>query len=149
MTIPRNILVPVDFSTQSEHALDYAVALAAKLDATVHIFHTVEFPAFGVPELGVAMTEAMIDDVVKDSQAALDNLINPRRSLARIGRVVLRTGDARDLILHGCEDVQADLIVMGTHGRRGLRRALLGSVAEAIVRTAPCPVLTVRLSTRN
>jgi nucleotide-binding universal stress UspA family protein len=95
------------------------------------------------------MTEAMIDDVVKDSQAALDNLINPRRSLARIGRVVLRTGDARDLILHGCEDVQADLIVMGTHGRRGLRRALLGSVAEAIVRTAPCPVLTVRLSTRN
>jgi nucleotide-binding universal stress UspA family protein len=57
---------------------------------------------------------------------------------------MLRTGDARDLIVRACEEVGADLIVMGTHGRRGVSRALLGSVAESVVRIAPCPVLTIR-----
>ena len=57
---------------------------------------------------------------------------------------MLRTGDARDVIIRACEEINADLIVMGTHGRRGVSRALLGSVAESIVRTAPCPVLTIR-----
>jgi nucleotide-binding universal stress UspA family protein len=56
----------------------------------------------------------------------------------------LKTGDARDLINQTAAEVGADLIVMGTHGRRGVRRALLGSIAETVVRSAPCPVLTVR-----
>jgi nucleotide-binding universal stress UspA family protein len=57
---------------------------------------------------------------------------------------MLRTGDARDVIVDVAKEIGADLIVMGTHGRRGVRRALLGSIAEGVLRTAHCPVLTIR-----
>jgi len=57
---------------------------------------------------------------------------------------VLRTGDPRDLIIDVARELGADLIITGTHGRRGVRRALIGSIAESVVRTAPCPVLTIR-----
>jgi nucleotide-binding universal stress UspA family protein len=144
MNMPKNILVPVDFSEYAEHALDYAIALAAKLDAKVHLLNVIGIPALGVPELGVALSAGMMDTIVKDNQAALDKLASARRTKASIGEVMLRTGDARDVIVRACEEVNADLIVMGTHGRRGVSRALLGSVAESIVRTAPCPVLTIR-----
>jgi len=144
MSLPKNILVPVDFSEHSQRALDYAVELAAKLDAKVHLLNVIGIPALGVPELGVALTAAVIDNLVKDNQAALDKLADPRRKRASIGEVMLRTGDTRDMILQACTEVNADLIVMGTHGRRGVSRALLGSVAESVVRTAPCPVLAIR-----
>jgi universal stress protein A len=144
MTLPRTILVPVDFSAGSETALDYAVELAAKLDAKVYILHVLGLSGLGVPELGAALAPEVIDSMVRDSDTALAKLADARRSRATIADPLLRTGDARDVILHIAEEVTADLIVMGTHGRRGVGRALLGSVAESIVRTAPCPVLTIR-----
>ena len=144
MKLPKNILVPVDFSDCSEHALDYAVALGAKLDAKIHLLNVIGIPSLGVPELGVAVTASVIDSVVRANQAALDKLADARRKLVSFGEVMLRTGDARELILQACEEVNADLIVMGTHGRRGVSRVLLGSVAESVVRTAPCPVLAIR-----
>lgn len=144
MTLPSTILVPVDFSDYSEAALDYAVGLAAKLDAKIYLLNVIGIPALGVPELGVALTASVIDSMVHDNQTALDKLADARRQQAPIGRALLRTGDARDVIIHVAEEVGADLIVMGTHGRRGVGRALLGSVAESVVRTSPCPVLTIR-----
>ncbi len=144
MTLPTNILVPTDFSETADKALDYAVALAVKLDARVHVVHAIGIPALGVPELGLAITSTMIDSLVRDGQAALDKLVDKRRGQAAFGQVVQRTGDPRDMILQAAKETHADLIVIGTHGRRGIARALLGSVAEAVVRTAPCPVLTVR-----
>jgi nucleotide-binding universal stress UspA family protein len=144
MRLAKNILVPVDFSECSEHALDYAVELAAKLDARIHLLNVIGVPALGVPELGVAVTSTIIESVVHGNQEALDKLVDGRKDKMKLGEVMLRTGDARDVILKACEEVDADLVVMGTHGRRGLRRALLGSVAESVVRTAPCPVLTIR-----
>lgn len=143
MSLPRVILVPIDFSDYSEAALDYAVALAAKLDAKVQLVNALGVPALGIPELGVALTSTVIGKMVQDNQAALDKLANARRSTAPIGESLLRTGDPRDVIVQTAHELGADLIVMGTHGRRGVRRALLGSVAETVVRTAPCPVLTV------
>lgn len=146
MTLPTNILVPTDFSETAARALDYAIALAAKLGARIHVLHVIGIPALGIPELGVALTSTMIDSLVRDNQAALDRLVDKHRSQATFGEVVLRTGDARDSILQAADEIHADLIVIGTHGRRGISRALLGSVAEAIVRTARCPVLTVRVT---
>lgn len=143
-TLPRNILVPVDFSPHSEQALDYAIDLAAKLDATVHILNVIPIPALGVPELGVALTSSVIDQIVHDNQTALDKLVEARAGKAKLAEPLLRTGDARDMILHTIEEVNADLVVMATHGRRGVARALLGSVTEMVVRTSPVPVLTVR-----
>jgi nucleotide-binding universal stress UspA family protein len=144
MTLPRTILVPVDFSPNSETALDYAVELAGKLDAKVYILNVIALSGLGVPELGAALAPSLIDSMVRDSEAALAKLADARRSQATIADTLLRTGDARDIIIHTAEEVAADLIVMGTHGRRGVGRALLGSVAESVLRTSPCPVLTIR-----
>ena len=145
MLTPSRILVPVDFSPNAEQALDYAIGLGAKLGATVHVVNVIGIPVFGVPELGVALTSTTIDSIVRDNQAALDKLVASRQGKgANLAEPILRTGDARDVILQTAEEVGADLIVMGTHGRRGLSRALLGSVTEMVVRTSPVPVLTIR-----
>lgn len=141
MSLPKTILVPTDFSEFANHALDYAIALASKLDAQVHVVNALTIPELGVPELGVALTSAMMGSMVEKNQAALDKLVADRPSASFA--TMLRTGDPRSVILQTAKAIDADLIVMGTHGRRGVTRALLGSIAEAIVRTAPCPVLTV------
>jgi len=142
--LPKHILVPTDLSEGAEQALDYACELGHRLDAQIHLLNVISIPALGVPELGVALTATMIDDLVLGSRDALDRLAQAR-STANLGQVMVRTGDARDVIKQTAQELGIDLIVMGTHGRRGLTRALLGSVAESVVRSAPCAVLTVRL----
>lgn len=142
--LPKNILVPTDLSEGAEEALDYACELAKMFGATIHLVNVIGIPTLGVPELGVALTSTVIDQIIKDNQAALDRLAEAKKTRARFGEVILRTGDARDVINQAAKDLKCDLIVMGTHGRRGVSRALLGSVTETVVRTAPCPVLTVR-----
>ena len=141
--LPKNILVPTDLSDGAEQALDYACELARTLGAKVHLLNVIGIPVLGVPELGMALTSTMIDSMIADNQKALDELAAAKGA---DGEVVLKTGDARDLILQTVKELDVDLIVMGTHGRRGIRRALLGSVTESIVRSATCPVLTVRRS---
>jgi len=86
----------------------------------------------------------MIDQLVIDNQTALDQLARTKCT-AQVGRVLVKTGNARDVINQTATELGADLIVMGTHGRHGISRALLGSVAETVVRSAPCAVLTVRM----
>ncbi len=140
MTLPKNILVPTDFSDNATQALDYAVALAAKLDAKVHVLHVLAFSTFGA-EYAIG---SLIEGLIADAQRQLDKLAAEHVAKAALAPTVLKTGDARDEIDRTAVEVEANLIVMGTHGRRGVSRLLLGSVAESIVRTAPCPVLLVR-----
>lgn len=142
MNLPKIILVATDFSECAEQALDYAVALAAKLDAKIHLLNVIVIPTLAIPEVGVAVTSTVIESTVQTHHAKLEKLVGRRPSVSI--ETVLRTGDARDLIVDVASEVGADLIVMGTHGRRGVRRALIGSIAESVVRTAPCPVLTIR-----
>ena len=141
--LPKHILVPTDLSGGAEQALDYACELARALDAQVHLLNVISIPALGVPEIGIAMTSTMIDQLVVDNQAALDQLAETKCA-GRAGQVLVKTGDTRDVINETAKELGADLIVMGTHGRRGFARAFLGSVAETVVRSAPCAVLTVR-----
>jgi glycine betaine transporter len=143
--LPKNILVPTDLSAHAEVALDYACELASKLGATIHLVNVIGIPALGVPELGLAVTSSLLDSMISDNQKALEALAARKRGTATIGQILMKTGDARDSIDQTAKEIGADLIVMGTHGRRGVSRALLGSVAETVVRTAPCPVLTVRI----
>lgn len=142
--LPRQILVPTDLSEAAAQALDYACELARPLGAQIHLLNVISIPALGVPELGVALAATMIDDLVVENQKALDRLAQTQCP-DRLGQVLVQTGDARDVINQVAKDLAIDLIVMGTHGRRGISRALLGSVAETVVRSAPCAVLTVRL----
>ena len=139
--LPANILVPIDFSANAERALDYACDLAAKLGARVHVVNAI---GAMLPELSVALTDQMLATIRHNNASVLDKLIGPRRERASFGEVSVVDGDAREAILKAARAVGADLIVMGTHGRRGISRALLGSVAEEVLRRAPCPVLTVR-----
>lgn len=147
--LPKVILVPTDLSENAEEALDYACELARTLGAKVHLLNVLTVPVVGVPELGMALTSTMIDTMVKDNKNALDQLASRKANLADIAPTILRTGDARDVINQTAKEIGADLIVVGTHGRRGVTRVLLGSVAETVVRTAPCPVLTVRMEKRE
>ena len=143
--LPKTILVPTDLSEGADQALDYACELAKLLGATIHLVNVIGIPMLGVPELGLAMTSTVIDQIMLDNQTALDKLAETKRCTAQIGQVMMKTGDARDVINQTAKELGCDLIVMSTHGRRGISRALLGSVTEMVVRTAPCPVLTVRV----
>ena len=142
--LPRKILVPTDFSEHADHALEYAVTLAAQLDATIHLVHSVSVAMAGLPEVGIAYGAMMMETTTKEAQNELDTRVARYRSCVSLAPVRIEIGDPRDVIDQVAKTIGADLIVMGTHGRRGLRRMLLGSVAETVVRSAPCPVLTVR-----
>ena len=144
MTLPRTILVATDFSEHADAALAYAAELGARLDATIHLVHAITIPAMGVPELGLAYAATTIEAETKAAQDALDKRVAMYRDRVSLAPTRLAVGDARDVIDRVAEQVEADLVIMGTHGRRGIRRALLGSVAESVVRSAPCPVLTIR-----
>lgn len=143
MKLPKTILVPTDFSDNAAQALDYAVELAAKLDAKIYVLNVIGMRMFGA-EYGLAVSQSMVDDVMQGNQRELDKLVAARTGKVAFGQSLLEFGDARAVIEQTASKLSADLIVMGTHGRQGMKRFLVGSVAESVVRTAPCPVLLVR-----
>lgn len=143
MRTPKNILVPVDFGEASDAALDYAVDLAEGTDAKVFVLHTFEIPIVGLPDGVVAATAELTGRIVNAAQKALDDTLKRYAGRKVPVTAILKQGDAREIILSQAKELGADLIVIGTHGRRGIARALIGSVAESVVRTSPLPVLTV------
>jgi nucleotide-binding universal stress UspA family protein len=142
MQLPKRILVPTDFSEPATQALDYAVALAAKVGATVHVLNVMTPNAVG-GQYGMIYAEG-VDALLERTRKALDELVAARQASASFAPVQLEFGDARGVIDDVAASIGADLIVMGTRGRQGFSRLMLGSVAESIARTAPCPVLLVR-----
>ena len=141
-TTIKRILVAHDFGDASQTALEYALDLAQQLGAEVTIVHAYEIPVYGFPE-GVALTSDVAGQVRAVTTEALNRIV---QAAARPGVDIhgtLRQGPAWSEITAAATELHADLVVIGTHGRRGLAHALLGSVAEKVVRTAPCPVLTV------
>src|SRR5688500_18873882 len=105
--LPKNILVPTDLSEGAEEALDYACEIAGPFGATLHLLHVIGIPVLGVPELGVALTSTVIDSMVREDQQALDALASRKRHKATFGQVLLRTGDARDLINQAAKELDA------------------------------------------
>lgn len=144
MPIPKTILVPVDFSDTSEHALDYAVELAKSLGAKVVVLHAYELPVYGFPDGAFVATVEMATRIMNGAQAALAACVEKRKSAGVEMKTELRQGDPIEEIHAVADAVSADLICVGTHGRRGIARALLGSVTEQVIRTAKKPVLAIR-----
>src|SRR5882724_6933136 len=97
--LPKHILVPTDLSEGAEQALDYACELARTVGARIHLLTVIGLPALGVPELGLAVTTTVIDQLVVESQEAIDRLARTRCN-APVGEVLVRSGDARDVINH-------------------------------------------------
>jgi nucleotide-binding universal stress UspA family protein len=144
MSLPRIILVPTDFSDPADHALDYAIELAAALDATIQLLHVIGVPVLGIAEIGMAYAATAMEQQAVAAQGELDARVARGRDRVAMAPTRMETGDAREVIDQVASTAGADLIVMATHGRRGVTRMLLGSVAESVARTAPCPVLVVR-----
>jgi nucleotide-binding universal stress UspA family protein len=136
-TVITRILVPTDFSRPSEQALAYARSLAQRFGASLHLLHVVNRPLLAE---GLA-AEAFIDESSDMVEVAQQRLRKQAPDAASANVVF---GYAAKSIVQHASQLGVDLIVMGSHGRTGIAHILLGSVAEAVVRTAPCPVLTVR-----
>jgi nucleotide-binding universal stress UspA family protein len=144
MAIPfRRILVPIDFTDVSTHALDWALELAASVGASITVMHSYAIPMVGFPDGALIPTPQVATDLAEAAQKALDAAVQGRRGGAVPLDAVLREGEAWEEIVSVADEIDADLIVVGTHGRHGLARALLGSVAEHVVRTSHRPVLTL------
>jgi universal stress protein A len=134
----HTILQPTDFSERSEAALQLSCALARDYGARLVVLHVAVQPA-------VAFGEGFItvDSEFRDAREQLDELPIPADDIRAERR--FETGDPAAEILRVADDIHADLIVVGTHGRTSVSRLLMGSTAEQIVRQAPCPVLTVKM----
>jgi nucleotide-binding universal stress UspA family protein len=144
MTLPKRIIVATDFSPESEKALEYALELAQKFDASVHLVHGFVVPVLPGPEAGLPIPPDVITSMEKAAQKGLQESA-ARHAKARVPiEAHLKWEDPRHAVVDVAKEINAELVVIGTHGRKGLKRALLGSVAESVVRFAPCPVLTVR-----
>lgn len=142
----KNVLVTTDFSEASAAAVEHGCTLAAAFGASLHLLHVVTEPLHEIWG-GYAAGADFLDIVAQlqaDARKRLAQLTSEEEE--RSGRVVVTTawGDPNEEILAYARRHAIDLIVCGTHGRRGWDRVLTGSVAERIVRLAPCPVLTVR-----
>ena len=142
MSIPTSILCPRDFSKNSARALEYALHLAQQTGADLHLFHADVLHADPVSEMQAAERETPVEVLRERLRTRADGT-----DIETPGDLHIATG--RDLaaapaIIRYAEEHDIDLIVMGTHGRRGIRRLLLGSVTEEVIRMAPCDILVLR-----
>ena len=146
----KNILVATDFSEPSAVALDYGRDLARSYHAALHVIHVIEdHLALHGPEVGFAYA-----DIERNVEAAvrrdLDAALSPvEREELNARTVITRAGNVAHAIVEYAKHNEIDLIIVGTHGRGAIQRFLIGSVAERVMRTAPCPVLTVRSNERD
>lgn len=145
VTFPwKRLLVPVDFSPPSETAFAYALTLANTMEAEVYVSHVIPVPHVldVFYERGLTPPES-IKHITRKARRRVKE-ITQAAGASPLVRIRFHEGEAAASILQQAAKLKVDLIVMGTHGRRGASRFLLGSVAEAVVRRAPCPVLTLR-----
>ncbi len=137
----QRILVPHDFSETSETAVRYAVALARNFNARIHLLHVGDQARLDLETEFPLGLEGAVEDAVRER---LLKIVTPTEQAELRPEFVVRAGVPAAEIVRYARDYDVDLIVMGTHGRGPVSHMVMGSVAEKVVRTAPCPVLTVR-----
>lgn len=141
----KTILVPTDFSETAELALRYGKALASAFQATLHILHVLQDPLLYVPITeGYGALPNFREQLEGDARRHLERLVTDSERQTLQIQLALKWGTPFVEIVEYARQHQVDLIVLGTHGRGAVMQMLLGSVAEKVVRKAPCPVLTVR-----
>jgi nucleotide-binding universal stress UspA family protein len=144
----RNVVIATDFSECSDAALAYAREICRTFGAQLHPLHVVEtLAAPDVAGMGgyVAAMPTLQHELEEAARKQLDERLTEEDRGPLQAEAVVRTGDGpARAIIEFAGETRADLIVLGTHGRRGLSHLVMGSVAERVVRTATCPVLTVR-----
>jgi nucleotide-binding universal stress UspA family protein len=138
----KTILCPVDFFPASDAAVNYAAGMAARYDAEVHLLHVVTPVAAGTYEYAIDTTDIM-RSIEKRSLDEINELLARIKRAGIAAEAKLRVGDVYQEIKAAIDEVSPDLIVMGTHGRRGVERWFLGSTTEKLLRHSPVPLVTI------
>jgi universal stress protein A len=141
----NKILVPIDFSDYSLKALDYAIEFAQAFNAELFLIYVIEpmvYPAdFSMGQIAIP---EITDDINLKAESDLDNLIKEKIGEKIKAQKIIKTGRPFLEIIETASEIDADLIIIATHGLTGMEHLLFGSTAEKVVRKAPCPVLTLR-----
>ena len=143
----QHIVVPVDFSIFAQEAVEFVIPVAERLEAAVCLVHVLEQYVYVSSVQGFTLRSAADKDEqtrTSDQMAKLIQMFH-ERSLQATSKIVEGMTDGQ--IVKAAADIHADLIVMGTHGRTGLHHTLIGSIAEKVMRSSPCPVVTVKSPT--
>ncbi len=143
----KRILVPVDFSTASLRAIDYAIEIGRRFKPEFVVLYVLEPIYYPAPAdlygAGYDMSP-VYREIERAGRTHLARIVAAFQKKHLPVRALLQVGTAYDVIVETAKKLKADVIIMSTHGRTGLSHALMGSVAEKVVRSAACPVLTVR-----
>lgn len=140
----ETILVPTDFGESAELALDHAIDIARAMKSKIVLLYACPILTGALLDGAIMPSLEVIEMMQQAGRKGLAMSLEKRKDSGIEIRTVDVVGDPRSCILDAAKEFGADLIVMGTHGRRGVSRFLFGSTAEAVVRTSPIPVLTVR-----
>ena len=143
----HRMLIPTDFSPQSKEAMDYGVQMAKALGSEIYLLHVYQEPII-VPSGPTVPITPQVGEWLKDVQEqelkTLETVASEMRSQIKKVTPLFKLGIPFFEIVKAAEEIPIELIVMGTHGRTGMAHFMMGSVAELVVRKAPCPVLTVK-----
>jgi universal stress protein A len=141
----QKILLPTDFSNYSTAATKYACEMATRYDAELHLLHILEAHLSLTPDFGMGLALPKYSNESRAAaQKSMTGILDPKWSAGRMVIQAMVEGSPKVEIVRYARNQEIDLIVLATHGRTGLSHVIMGSVAENVVRTAPCPVLTVR-----
>jgi nucleotide-binding universal stress UspA family protein len=135
-----DILLPTDGSDAADAAVDNALSLAERYDAALHVLYVADTTEYST----VTFEDDVVDPLQREGESVVDEVVERADAEGVVAKGVVMQGGVFETIQNYVADDGIDAVVMGTHGRRGLGRALLGSVTERVVRTSDVPVLTVR-----
>lgn len=139
----KKIVVPVDLNKNTQKLVDYALTIAKPFDAEVALFHAVEFMTMGEMALGNPNYDDMNTTHKNNAQKTLSEIVTKASTKCRKCTSEVVIGDIVDEILAYTKREDGNMIIIGTHGKRGFERILLGSVAERVLKNAHCPVLVM------
>ncbi len=140
----KNVLCPIDYSVYSEKALKYAIEFAEKYNAKLYLMHVLDIRIYDINDPELYNVNVIDKETINKLRERLHKCISEdTRKNIEVETIVIE-GVPFAEIIKKAREFKVDLIVLGTHGRTGLSHAIMGSVAEKVVRKAPCPVLTIR-----
>lgn len=140
----KNILCPIDYSVYSEMALKYAIEFAEKYQAKLYLMHVLDIRVYDINDPDLYNVNIIDEETINKLRERLLKCVNEDAKNKISVEAIIIQGVPFAEIIKAAKECKIDLIVLGTHGRTGLSHAIMGSVAEKVVRKAPCPVLTIR-----